>query len=43
VWPGDTFGITTLSRIHLVLSWGSATPAFGGHTSEIFAAPVFGR
>ena len=43
VWPGDTFGITSLSPTHLVLSWGSATPAFGGRTSEIFAAPVFGR
>ena len=40
IWPGDTFGITAPSPTHLVLSWGGATPAFGGRTSEIFAAPV---
>ncbi len=39
-WPGDTFGITPLSSTRLVLSWGGATPAYGGRTSEIFAAPV---
>ena len=37
VWPGDTFGISTLSPNSLVLSWGSAT---NGKQSEIFAAPV---
>src|SRR5207253_9492813 len=26
VWPGDTFGISTLSPSDVVLSWGSATP-----------------
>ncbi len=41
IWPGDTFGIASLAPGHLVLSWGGATPAFGGKTSEIFAAPVF--
>lgn len=37
VWPGDTFGISTLSPNSLVLSWGSAT---NGKQSEIYAAPV---
>ena len=39
LWPGDTFGISTLSPTDLVLSWGSAT-ASTGDTPEIFAAPV---
>jgi len=39
VWPGDTFGISTLSPGHLVLSWGSATPS-SGKKSDIFAANV---
>jgi len=39
VWPGDTFGISALPANHVVLSWGSATPATG-RTSEIFAANV---
>jgi hypothetical protein len=39
VWPGDTFGISTLSPGHLVLSWGSATPS-SGKKSDIFAATV---
>jgi hypothetical protein len=39
LWPGDTFGISTLSPTHLVLSWGSAT-ASTGDMPEIFAAPV---
>jgi hypothetical protein len=39
VWPGDTFGISTLSPGHVVLSWGSATPATA-KKSEIWAAPV---
>ena len=37
--PGDTFGISTLSPGHLVLSWGMAT-ATTGKKSQIFAAPV---
>jgi hypothetical protein len=39
VWPGDTFGISTLSPNQVVLSWGSATP-FSGKKADIFAAPV---
>jgi hypothetical protein len=39
VWPGDTFGISTLSPGHVVLSWGSAT-ASTAKKSEIFAANV---
>lgn len=37
VWPGDNFGISTLSPYNLVLSWGSAT---NGKQSQIFAVPV---
>jgi hypothetical protein len=39
VWPGDTFGISTLSPTDIVLSWGSATPS-SGKKSDIFAANV---
>jgi hypothetical protein len=39
VWPGDTFGISTLSLGHVVLSWGSATPS-SGKKSDIFSANV---
>jgi hypothetical protein len=39
VWPGDTFGLSTLSPSRAVVSWGSAT-ASTGKKSEIFAAPV---
>jgi hypothetical protein len=39
VFPGDTFGIATLSPTQLVLSWGSAIQGSGGQTS-VFAAPV---
>ncbi len=40
VWPGDTFGISTLagSTPALMLSWGGAVG--GSPDSEIFAAPV---
>ena len=38
-WPGDTFGIDTLSPGNVVLSWGSATGA-NGKKSDIFAADV---
>ena len=43
IWPGDTFGISTLagSSHALVLSWGGAVG--GAANSEIFAAPVFVR
>jgi hypothetical protein len=40
VWPGDTFGISTLGPNQLVLSWGSGVPSGGNKNSEIFAAPV---
>jgi hypothetical protein len=39
VWPGDTFGISSLAGGQIVLSWGSATPATG-KAAEIFAANV---
>jgi hypothetical protein len=39
VWPGDTFGISTLSPGQVVLSWGSATPS-SGKKSDIFSASV---
>ncbi|HWF16613.1 MAG TPA: hypothetical protein VG244_10570, partial [Acidimicrobiales bacterium] len=39
VWPGDTFGISTLSPNEVALSWGSATPT-SGTQSEIYAANV---
>jgi hypothetical protein len=38
IWPGDTFGISTLDRHHVMLSWGGAVGGSG--LSEIFAAPV---
>jgi hypothetical protein len=39
VWPGDTFGISTLSPNQVVLSWGGAT-AQSGKKSDIYAAAV---
>jgi hypothetical protein len=39
VWPGDTFGISTLSPTNVVLSWGSAT-ASSNDMSDIFATSV---
>jgi hypothetical protein len=39
VWPGDTFGISTLAPGQVALSWGSATPATG-KKSQIFATTV---
>ena len=38
IWPGDTFGISTLGPNSLVLSWGSAVG--GSQASSIFAVPV---
>jgi len=38
-WPGDTFGISTLSPGNVVLSWGSATGA-NGKKSDTFAVNV---
>jgi hypothetical protein len=38
VWPGDTFGISTITENSIGVSWGSAI-ALDGHTrSQIFAA-----
>jgi hypothetical protein len=39
IWPGDTFGIATVSPNRLVLSWGSAIRSTH-RNSEIFAVPV---
>jgi hypothetical protein len=39
VWPGDTFGMSTVSPDDLVLSWGGATPSTGKQ-SQIFAAHI---
>src|SRR3989440_111693 len=39
VWPGDTFGLSTLSSGRVAVSWGSATPS-SGKKSDIFAANV---
>jgi len=39
VWPGDTFGISTLLPSHFVISWGSATPT-SGKKSDVFGASV---
>jgi hypothetical protein len=38
-WPGDTFGIDTLSPGRVVLSWGSATGT-NGKKSDIFVTTV---
>jgi hypothetical protein len=35
VWPGDTFGLSTVDSTHLVVSWGSAVPKSDG-MSAIF-------
>ena len=39
IWPGDTFGIDTLTPSNVVLSWGSAT-ASTKKQSEIWSARV---
>lgn len=39
IWPGDTFGISTLAANDIVLSWGSAPRSTHGN-AEIFAARV---
>jgi hypothetical protein len=39
VWPGDTFGISTLSPSDIVLSWGSATRSTR-RNSQIFTTRV---
>ncbi|MDA4130931.1 MAG: glycoside hydrolase [Thaumarchaeota archaeon] len=37
VWPGDTFGISTLSENDVVISWGGAIPG-SNQKSQIFTA-----
>ena len=39
VWPGDTFGLSTVDANHVMTSWGSAT---SDATSAIYAAAVSG-
>ena len=39
VWPGDTFGISTLSPTDVVLGWGSATSS-SKDKSDIFATSI---
>jgi hypothetical protein len=39
IWPGDTFGISTLAPGQVMLSWGSAIPSPRGQ-AEIFATRV---
>ena len=36
VWPGDTFGLSTIDVTHIMTSWGSAV----GRSSAIYAAEV---
>ncbi len=39
VWPGDTFGLATLSSAEPIVSWGSASPTSAPNPkSEIYAA-----
>jgi hypothetical protein len=38
VWPGDTFGLTTLSAKQIAASWGSAVP--GNKKSQVFATTI---
>jgi hypothetical protein len=40
VWPGDTFGISTLPVGRVVLTWGSGVSISGQAKSEIFATTV---
>jgi len=39
-WPGDTFGISTLSANQVVLSWGSGVLVNNQFRSEIFSDVV---
>ena len=39
VWPGDTFGISTLAPGQVALSWGSAVPSVG-KKSDVYATTV---
>jgi hypothetical protein len=40
VWPGDTFGINTLTPTTVVMSWGSAVPSAYQKKSDIFVSTV---
>ena len=39
-WPGDTFGLSTMTSNQLVASWGSGVGVNGKAKSQIFAAAV---
>jgi hypothetical protein len=39
IWPGDTFGLTTINPTTIMTSWGSALPTTG-KKSNIYAAQV---
>ena len=40
VWPGDTTGLSALSRTDIVAGWGSDYPAVSGKQAEIYAASI---
>lgn len=40
VWPGDTTGLSVLSPLDIVASWGSDYPDLTGNRAEIYAANV---
>ena len=40
VWPGDTTGLSALSRTDIVASWGSDYPDLSGKQAEIYAANI---
>jgi hypothetical protein len=40
VWPGDTFGISSLDSSQVALTWGSGVSVNGQPQSEIFASVV---
>jgi hypothetical protein len=40
VWPGDTFGLSTMSPTQIVASWGSGVPVSGKDKSQIFETVV---
>jgi hypothetical protein len=40
VWPGDTTGLSALSPVDMVASWGSDCTDLSGNQAEIYAANV---
>jgi len=40
VWPGNTTGLSALSRTDIVAGWGSDYPAVSGKQAEIYAASI---